>query len=86
MTKKVDDSLISCSEFLTLGVFPQTAVSLFKMLTIHFFFLTMTTFETQPSGQNICSQVASNGSPLCGKKVVCFFALCFMVLEGNENK
>lgn len=38
MTKKVDDSLISCSEFLTLGVFPQTAVSLFKMLTIHFFF------------------------------------------------
>lgn len=92
LTKKVDDSLISCSEVLTLGVFPQTAVRLFKMLTIHFFkifFLTMTTFETQPSGQNICSQVASNGSPLCGKKVVffvCCFALCFMVLEGNENK
>lgn len=50
------------------------------MLTIHFFFkyffLTMTTFETQPSGQNICSQVASNGSPLCGKKVVLFFLRC----------
>lgn len=88
MTKKVDDSLISCSEFLTLGVFPQTAVSLFKMLTIHFFFffLTMTTFETQPSGQNICSQVASNGSPLCGKKVVCLFFLRCALWSWREMK
>lgn len=43
----------------------------------------MTTFETQPSGQNICSQVASNGSPLCGKKVVLFFCA---VLYGPGGK
>lgn len=42
----------------------------------------MTTFETQPSGQNICSQVASNGSPLCGEKVVVFCA----VLDGPGGK
>lgn len=91
MTKKVDDSLISCSEVLTLGVFPQTAVRLFKMLTIHFFFKYFFFWQWPLLRHNPRAKISAVKSLqtvllFAGKKLFCFFALCFMVLEGNENK
>lgn len=77
MTKKVDDSLISCSEFLTLGVFPQTAVSLFKMLTIHFFFFWQWPLLRHNPRAKI-SAVKSLQTVLlfAGKKLFFFFLRC----------
>lgn len=76
MTKKVDDSLISCSEFLTLGVFPQTAVSLFKMLTIHFFFFDNDHFWDTTLGPKYLQSSRFKRFPSLREKSCLFFLRC----------
>lgn len=77
MTKKVDDSLISCSEFLTLGVFPQTAVSLFKMLTIHFFFWQWPLLRHNPRAKISAVKSLQTVLLFAGKKVGFFCAVLY---------